>query len=62
MDFAPPGLGLLGSATRIVAARVGLVCRLALAVDPRKAGLLAGCSRHYPAARITAPRGAEGIA
>src|SRR5438105_11922760 len=35
---------------------VGLVSRLALAVDPRSAGPLAGCSRHYPKPRITPPR------
>src|SRR6266550_405792 len=44
--FPPQGRGLLGSATRTVAARVGLLCRLALAVDPRCAGPLAGSWRH----------------
>ena len=52
MHIAPPGLGLLGSVRRIVATRVGLMRRLALAVDPRVAGPLAGCSRHYPSARM----------
>src|SRR5438105_4633861 len=56
--FAPKGLGLLGTATRLVASRVGLMWRLALAVDPRLAGPLAGCSRHAPSARIAPPLGA----
>jgi hypothetical protein len=39
-------LGLIGRINMIAAVPVGLVCRLALAVDPRYAGPLAGCSRH----------------
>ena len=42
-----------GAFTGAAAAKVGLARRLALAVDPRSAGALAGCSRHSPAARIT---------
>jgi hypothetical protein len=39
-------LSLIGRITMIATVTVGLVCRLALAVDPRYAGALAGCSRH----------------
>ena len=48
----------IAPADRTTTARVGLMCRLALAVDPRVAGPLAGCSRHYPSARIAPPPGA----
>src|SRR6266542_6383656 len=38
--------GLLASMDRVAATRVGLMCRLAFAIDPRSAGPLAACSRH----------------